>query len=232
MEVLNRLKKQIIVSCQGYEALGNPFFTKEDMYKMVLSAQRAGSTAVRLNNPDTIRYVKQHLPEMVIIGIWKVETPGYEVFITTTFEEARTLIELGCDIVAIDGTNRVNRLGQKGYEVIQEVKQAYPQQLIMADLSTIEEAREAVRAGADIISTTLSGYTRETSGINEDGPDFELIQVIRKEFPSVFINAEGRIWTIEDATKAFKQGADMVTVGTAITNPMLIAKRFVEKVKP
>lgn len=228
MTYLNMLKNKIVVSCQGYKELGNPFFTKEDMLKMVLSVKRAGGYAVRLNSPETITFIKEQIPNVIVVGIWKVETANTEVFITPTFEEAKTLIDLGCEIVAIDGTSRMNRLGQKGYEVIRQVKKAFPNQIIMADLATLEDARESVLAGADIISTTLSGYTAETNNKNKKEPDIELIRDIRKEFPDVYINAEGRVWTIEDVKRAFLEGADVVTIGSAITNPMLIAQRFIE----
>ena len=114
---------------------------------------------------------------------------------------------------------------------IREIKETYPDQVVMADIATINDARHSVEAGADIISTTLSGYTEDSLDRYALGTDFDLIEQIRKEFPEVFINAEGRIWTREEAKKAFECGADVIVVGTAITNPMSITKRFVDYIK-
>ena len=114
---------------------------------------------------------------------------------------------------------------------IREIKETYPDQVVMADIATINDARHSVEAGADIISTTLSGYTEDSLDRYALGTDFDLIEQIRKEFPEVFINAEGRIWTREEAKKAYECGADVIVVGTAITNPMSITKRFVAYIK-
>jgi putative N-acetylmannosamine-6-phosphate epimerase len=43
--------------------------------------------------------------------------------------------------------------------------------------------------------------------------------------------AEGRFWTREDAKRALDLGASFVVVGTAITNPVEITRRFVSFMK-
>ena len=45
----------------------------------------------------------------------------------------------------------------------------------MADISTYEEGVQCAELGADIISTTLSGYTEESTN-EKDTPDFELLE--------------------------------------------------------
>ena len=99
----------------------------------------------------------------------------------------------------------------------------------MADVSNYEEGITAEKMGAHCISTTLSGYTRETKHLC-DGPDFELVKQLSKDC-SVPVIAEGRIWTPEEAVDAINCGAFSVVVGSAITRPQLIAKRFSDAVK-
>ncbi len=228
MNVLEKIRGKIIVSCQGTAKSGNPFHTSDDMLQMAKSAYLGGSAGFRLNTPEHIKKVKEYYPDIPLVGIYKIETEGFPVFITPTLEEAEALHEIGCEIIGIDGTNRKNRNNEFGYEVIKQLKDKYPNQLVMADLATIEDARLSLEAGADIISTTLSGYTEETKNKPKDVADFDLIREIREKFPDAYINAEGRIWTREDVKQAFEAGANVVTVGTAITNPMMITKRFVE----
>ena len=227
-ELLKSLSRQLIVSCQGHASLGNPFHTAADMLKMARAVIKGGAKGLRVNSPQHIRAIKQVFPTIPIIGIWKVVTPGNDVFITPTVREAARLVELGCEVVAVDGTVRPNRDGITGPENIAKVRSKFPQQLIMADLSTLEEATLCLEAGADIVSTTLSGYTAYTKHA-AGGVDLDLIRQIRQAHPGAVINAEGRIWTPEDLLAVFEAGADIATVGTAITNPMLIAERFRDK---
>ena len=97
----------------------------------------------------------------------------------------------------------------------------------MADISTVEEGLKAKEAGADILSTTLSGYTIE-SGDRGEGPDFELLEALVNQ-SGIPVVLEGRIWTTEQVNKAFEIGAHCVVIGSAITRPQLITKRFVSR---
>lgn len=229
-EILNKINKKILVSCQANEEI-NPFNAPESMLKMATAAKIGGCAGFRANGLENVKIIKEAFPEMPMIGIWKVVSEGNDVYITPTMREVEALMELGSDIIAVDGTDRVNAYGKKAYELIKEIKEKYPDQLVMADIATLNEARLCVDAGADIISTTLSGYTEETKYKYGPFADFDLIKDIRKEFSGAFINAEGRIWSREDAKKAFECGANTVVVGTAITNPMLTTKRFVDYLK-
>lgn len=230
-QILNQIRGKIIVSCQGNQQDGNPFYRPEDMLQMAEAAERGGCVGFRANTPPNIKAIKERFPDMLMIGIWKVVTEGCDVYITPTMKEVETLIDLKCEIIAVDGTDRVNCNGKKAWELIQEVKEKYPNQLIMADIATLHDAHCAYKAGADIISTTMSGYTDESLDRYALGADFELIQNIRKEIPDAYINAEGRLWTREEALKALECGADVLVIGTAITSPMGITKRFVDYVK-
>ena len=229
-EIFQQIRGKLIVSCQANEE-ENPFNPPEEMTRMAKAAAIGGCAGFRANRPENVRMIKEAFPDKVMIGIWKVVTEGCDVYITPTMKEVEVLREIGSDIIAVDGTDRINCNGRKAYELIREIKETYPDQVVMADIATINDARHSVEACADIISTTLSGYTEDSLDRYALGTDFDLIEQIRKEFPEVFINAEGRIWTREEAKKAFECGADVIVVGTAITNPMSITKRFVDYIK-
>ena len=80
-----------------------------------------------------------------------------------------------------------------------------------------------------MLSTTLSGYTLE-SPLKNDGPDFELLKELVEKV-DVPVVLEGRIWEPEQVDKAFELGAHCVVIGSAITRPQLITKRFVQRKK-
>lgn len=228
-KLLNSLRGKVIVSCQANEA-HNPFNDPQEMVRMAKAGAIGGAAGFRANMPENVKAIKEALPEYPMFGIWKVVTEGCDVYITPTMKEVDVLVEIGSEIIAVDATDRYNCEGKKAYELIRDIKKKYPNQLVMADIATLKEAHLSYEAGADIISTTLSGYTEESK--EKYGPfcDFELIEQIRKEIPDAYINAEGRIWTREDAVKAFECGADIVVIGTAITSPMKITERFVKYV--
>ena len=228
-KVLEQIRGKLIISCQGGGPI-NPFGEPEDMLKMAISAANGGCVGFRANMPENIKIIKDAYPDYPMIGIWKVMSEGCDVYITPTMKEVDALVELGCEIIAVDGTDRYNCEGKKAYELITDIKKKYPNQIVMADIATIKDAHLSYEAGADIISTTLSGYTDDSEDRYPLGCDFDLISQIRKEIPDAFINAEGRIWTREDAVKAFECGADIVVIGTAITSPMKITERFVKYV--
>ena len=227
-EVLRQIQGQLIVSCQGNASDGNPFCRPQDMLQMARAAQAGGCAGFRANGPENIRAIKEAFPQKIMVGIWKVVSGDCEVYITPTMREVEALHALGCEIIAVDGTQRKNCEGDMAPIRIGRIREKYPDQLIMADIATLEEARCSLKAGVDIVSTTLSGYTESTRSRAALGADFELIRQIRQAFPGCLINAEGRIWTREEAKHALDCGANMVTSGTAITNPMAITRRFVD----
>ena len=225
--ILNSIRNGVVVSCQATSP--NPMATPETLLLFADCAVMGGCVGFRANSPENVRIIKNKYPNYPMIGIWKIQTGDNDVYITPTMEAVDALVDLGCEIVAIDATNRINAFGKYAWELIKHIKQKYPNLVVMADLATIEDARIAVREGADIIATTLSGYTENTKEKNKT-PDFQLIEDMRKEFPDMFILTEGKIWTREDAVKAYKCGADCIVVGTSITNPWMITKRFVDAV--
>lgn len=197
------------------------------MGKMAYSAMKGGAKGIRANSVEDIREIKKTV-DLPIIGIIKSVYAGSDVFITPTLKEIDLLYHEGVDIIAIDATNRVRPDGKIISEVFPAIREKYSDQLFMADCSTYEEAKEAYELGFDCLGTTLSGYTDYTQGTSL--PDIELIGRLVKDFPIPII-AEGGIWTPEQLKCVFELGAYSAVVGTAITRPMDITKRFIEAIK-
>ena len=145
------------------------------------------------------------------------------VYITPTLKEVKELVEAGADIVAFDGTPRLRPNDCKLQDIISCIHSH--NRLAMADISTLEEGVNCAELGADLISTTLAGYTLQ-SGNPNDKPDYDLLLNLVKNINKPVI-LEGRIWEPEDVKKAFEIGAHCVVIGSAITRPQLITKRFV-----
>lgn len=232
--VLSHIKGGIFVSCQGVAGkgtfgVGNPFHTPERLLLMAESAYKGGAVGFRINSPKNVSLIKSTYPEMIAIGIWKQFMVGNDVYITTNMNAVDQLVAEGVEIVAVDATNRITAYGKYAWEIIPEIKAKYPLVQVMADISTLEEAKIAQEQGADLISTTMSGHTDYTRDV-ADGCNFKLVSDIKSKL-GAFTVCEGKIWTREDAKQAFDCGADSVVVGTAIVNPMLITKRIVDYCK-
>ncbi|TDE85263.1 N-acetylmannosamine-6-phosphate 2-epimerase [Deinococcus sp. S9] len=213
--VLERLRGHLVVSCQA-----NPESPLRDPYiisRLALAAERGGAAGLRIQGFEDVRAVRA-LTKLPIIGLTKTERDDTEVYITPTSEEAVCLAELGCEIVALDATLRPRP--EPLADMFRAVHAAGA--LVMADISTLEEARAACAAGADIVSTTLSGYTPSSRQL--ETPDWVLMDELREAgLPFV---AEGRLNTPSDAAKALRRGAAFVVVGSAITRPDIITGWF------
>ena len=216
--------KGLIVSCQTQP--DDPIHTEDMVVKMAEAAQCGGAVGIRANTPQQIAAIKAKV-DLPIIGLWKIWNDNTDVFITPTMEACKAIWEAGADIIALDCTSQINAQGRPAYELLAELKKEIPQAPIFADVSNFEEAKRAAQMGADIVAPTLYGYTEETKHIEE--PDMRAFAKMCRELgDQVSIMMEGHIYTPEDAMKCLYLGADAVVVGSAITRPHLITKRFTD----
>ena len=221
-KILEQIKGGLIVSCQALPH--EPLYDSYIMSKMAYAAMLGGAVGIRANTIVDILGIRKRV-DLSIIGIIKQEYDGSDVYITPTMDEVDALVEIGCDIIATDATNRIRPNGKTFEDFFSEVRAKYPNQLFMADTSCFEEGQLAERLGFDLIGTTMAGYTPYTKG--RSLPDLELIEKYSKEL-NVPIIAEGGIWSPEDLKNVYKAGAFSAVCGTAITRPMDITKRFVK----
>ena len=213
----------LIVSCQALPH--EPLFGADIMARLAVAAQIGGAVGLRANTPDDIAAIKDAVPNLPLIGLWKVDVFGFaDVYITPRLGDALAVARAGADIIAVDATLRPHPEGSAA-DLIRAVK-TETGKLVMADIATWEEAKSAADAGADIISTTLSGYTANSPQIS--GPDLELVKQIAALGLPVPHVAEGRIATPNEAREALDAGAWAVVVGGAITRPAQITVRFAD----
>ena len=223
------LQGGLIVSCQARP--GSPLYGPQFMAAMAKEAEIGGAVALRVNGPDDIRAVRT-ITTLPILGIFKIHSPDNPVYITPTFEAARAVVQAGADIVALDGTGRSPDNPEALARLIARIRGELGAP-VMADVSTAVEGIAAARAGADLVATTLAGYTEYSRKLQ--GPDFELIRELAVELAApgqrIPIVAEGRISTPEEAAEALRCGAFAVVVGRAITMPRTITARFAGAVR-
>ncbi|MBO6272608.1 N-acetylmannosamine-6-phosphate 2-epimerase [bacterium] len=228
MDIINRLKGKVVVSCQAMPS--EPLYLEKCMVAMMQSVVKGGAGGLRVAGARDVRNAKR-LFNVPIIGLTKpnVIPDNWQeiVYITPTQKEVIELIEAGADIIALDGTMRKRPDNAKLEDLIKYIK--INKRISMADISTLEEAQNAEKLGANILSTTLSGYTQFSQN-RGDEPDFELLEQLVKN-TNLPVVLEGRIWEPEQVDKAFEIGAHCVVIGSAITRPQLITKRFVKRGK-
>ncbi|MDP9806724.1 N-acylglucosamine-6-phosphate 2-epimerase [Trueperella bonasi] len=222
MSVIESLRGGLIVSVQAYP--GEPMRHPETMAQIALAAERGGAVAIRCQGLADISAIKGQV-EIPVIGLWKEGHEG--VYITPTLRHARACIMAGADVVAIDATRRARPDGLSYADTVKALKEEGA--LVMADCGSIDDARMAVEAGSDIISTTLAGYSGERE--KTAGPDFELLDQMVTEFPQVPVLCEGRVHSPTQAAEVMAAGAYAVVVGTAITHPTTITSWFADAIK-
>ena len=221
MRISRAFYKRLIVSCQAKE--GEPFRDPVSMANFAVSAVAGGAAAIRARGPADIRAIRK-VVTVPVIGIRKQVQDDGRILITPTFESARELVEAGAGLIALDVTRRGQRYGaiERLRRIASELKVP-----VLADIATMEEALAAADAGADFVLSTMRGYTEETAGVGAF--DLPFIEELVRGCPAPVI-AEGMIETPEQARAALDAGAYAVVVGSAITRPIAIARRFSEAV--
>lgn len=217
MNTIDVVRGGLIVSCQAYP--GEPLRDPAIMSKVAQSAVRGGAVGIRANGLADVRRIAGDL-DVPLIGLVKVGSEG--VFITPTMSDALAVAAAGAQIVATDGTGRARPDGSTLAGVAERLH-AETDTLVMADVSTLDEGLAAAAAGADLVSTTLSGYTPQSR--RGRGPDLELVRRLVDAL-GIPVVAEGRIHTPGQAAEARAAGAHCVVVGTAITHPTTITGWF------
>ena len=223
-EKVESLKGKLIVSCQAlpHEPLHSSFI----MGRMALAAKEGGAYGIRANTKEDIAEIQARV-DLPVIGIVKRDYEDSKVYITPTMREINELMEVKPDIIALDATHSLRPGGRTLDEFYREIRKSYPEQLLMADCSTVEEALFADQLGFDFIGTTLVGYTDQSRDLKIESNDFEIIrQIVAKVKHRVI--AEGNINTPEKAKRVIELGAFSVVVGSIITRPQLITKSFAE----
>ena len=219
---LKAIRGKLIVSCQALE--DEPLHDPYIMGRMAVAAREGGSAAIRANSPEQIAAI-QKAAGLPVIALYKRVYPGSEVFITPGMEEVEALMELDPEVIAMDATARPRHRGERLEDFFAKVRARYPDQMFMADISTFEEAVEAEKMGFDLVSTTLSGYTAYTEDCAF--PNLGLMKRCSGSL-SIPVIAEGGIWSPEELRETMHTGVWAAVVGTAITRPRDITRRFIE----
>ncbi len=221
-ELLAAVKGSMIVSCQALP--GEPLYEegRSLMPYMALAAREAGCRCIRTSSVRDVVAIRE-ATGLPCIGLIKRSYEGYCSYITPTMREVDELAAAGADVIALDCTQRARGDGSTVKDFLRDIRRKYPDIPLMADISTLEEGVLAWEYGADLVGTTLSGYTPCSPQMDE--PDYELVEALVKAV-RIPVLAEGRIHYPEQAVKMLRLGAYAVVVGGAITRPLEIARRF------
>lgn len=223
MSTLESLRGGLIVSVQAREgsALDDPYV----LAAMARAAQENGAAGVRIQGVRNLEAVRRRV-EIPVIGIIKRQYEGFEPYITPTLREVREVLDTGAEIVAFDATERARPHEATAGELISAIHAAGA--LAMADCSTPEDGVSAQAAGADIVATTLCGYTKETAG--RTLPALDVVRAFAQL--DCFVICEGGIHTPQEGDAAIQAGADAIVVGTAITNTEWLVQQYVASLAP
>lgn len=226
-ELFEKIKGKLIISCQALP--GEPLYVEEKsiMYLMARAAKQAGTPMIRTCSVRDVVAIKEETG-LPVIGLIKIQYEGFESYITPTMKEVDELVEAGADVIAFDCTEQKRGDGKTTSQFITEVREKYPDAVLMADISTYEEGVNAWKLGVDMVGTTMSGYTSYTPKL--EGPDYELVKRL-SETVDIPVIGEGRVHYPDQAVEMLKSGAFAVVVGGAITRPLEIAQRFMKAIQ-
>lgn len=225
-EFLNIVNGKLIVSCQALS--DEPLHSSFIMSRMARAAKMAGSVAIRANSVVDIQAIQDET-NLPVIGLSKVDYKDSPVYITPTIKEMRAVASTGAQVVACDVTGQVRPNGEKLADIVKQMREEFPDTLLMADTATIENVKEANELNFDIIGTTMHGYTPDTEGLNIADDDFSYLKEVLKVAKHPVI-AEGKVDTPQKARRCIDLGCHAVVVGGAITRPLEIATKFINTV--
>lgn len=224
---LQDLRGRLIVSCQAlpHEPLHSSFI----MGRMARAAKEGGAYGIRANTREDIAEIQKNV-DLPVIGIVKRDYDDSKVYITPTMKEIDELMEVKPEIIALDATEDLRPGGVTLDAFVRAIREKYPEQLLMADCSTVKEALHADKIGFDFIGTTLVGYTEQSKGRRIEENDFQIIREILAGVSHPVI-AEGNINTPQKAKRVIELGCYSVVVGSIITRPQLITRTFTEELE-
>lgn len=223
-EKINSIKGKLIVSCQALE--DEPLHSSFIMGRMALAAKEGGAAGIRANSAVDVAEIKKQV-DLPVIGLIKRNYPDAETYITSTMKEIDELVAVHPNVIALDATASIRPNNETLEEFYKKIKEKYPEQLLMADCSTVEEALYADELGFDFIGTTLVGYTKQSEHLKIENNDFEIIREILKKVKHPVI-AEGNIDSPEKAKRVLELGCYSVVVGSSITRPQVITKKYTD----
>ena len=212
------IRGKLIVSCQALP--DEPLHSAFIMGRMARAAKEGGAVAIRAQSMADILEIRE-VTGLPVIGLVKRNYPDSEIYITPTHQEVEELLATGCEVIALDMTDRPRPAQEQMAALVQQIHAAG--RLVLADISTYAEGVAAAGLGADAISTTLSGYTPYSPQL--PGPDIQLVRDLCSKL-SIPVFAEGRIHTPADIRTVMEAGAFAPIVGSAITRPQLITASF------
>ncbi|GFZ25553.1 putative N-acetylmannosamine-6-phosphate 2-epimerase [Lacrimispora indolis] len=221
------IQNHLIVSCQALP--DEPLHSSFIMGRMAKAAEEGGARGIRANTKADITEIKKNV-DLPVIGIVKKNYADSEVYITPTMAEVKELAEARAEIIAMDATVNLRPGKITLDQFFKTVREQYPNQMFMADCSTVEEALHAAAIGFDFIGTTLVGYTKQSEGMRIENNDFEIIREILRKSKTPVI-AEGNINTPEKAARVLELGCYSVVVGSIITRPQVITRNFVKAIE-
>ena len=220
---IRALKGKLIVSCQALPQ--EPLHSSFIMGRMARAAKEGGAAGIRANTKEDIKEI-QEVTGLPVIGIVKRDYPDSAVYITPTMKEIDALAATGVEIIALDATDRPRPNGLDLDTLFKEARAKYPNQLFMADCSCYEDCKHAAEIGFDLVGTTLCGYTAKTKGTAI--PNYDLLSRITTDL-NVPVIAEGGVWE-RGQLQVFSYPVHAAVIGTAITRPRDITRRFVEAI--
>lgn len=225
--LIQSLKGHLIVSCQALPQ--EPLHSSFIMGRMARAAAEGGAKGIRANTCEDIAEIRKNV-DLPVIGIIKRDYPDNGVYITPTMQEIDELMTVRPEIIALDATAAVRPDGKTLDAFYHDIRAKYPDQLLMADCSTVQEALHADALGFDFIGTTLVGYTDQSRGDRIEADDFAIIRAILSQAHHPVI-AEGNISTPAKARRVIELDCFSVVVGSIITRPQVITRTFTQEME-
>lgn len=208
----------LIASVQAGD--NSPLKTPDVLWRLAQASMASGVRCLRLEGAEVIAHVRAR-SSAPIIGLIKQPYATSDVYITPSRAEVDQLLELGCEVVALDATSRARPNGERLADLVSRIKSSGA--IAMADCDSVESVGYARKAGVDLVSTTLSGYTPATTLAK--APDLEMVRAAVRL--GLDVVAEGRFSEPWQARAAMRSGAKAVVIGGALNDPMKQTDAFV-----